>query len=276
MIQKEAVEYLKVYREHPEWWLQYLRRTREKEKTAEILTSIILNSVLPREKINILDVGAGDGTISIRLNRNLADEFSQVLCTLVEPSHGLIRETQKKVAGEGLHGKFHIINAPWEEVSIPARFHVVFAVNSFYGMNLAITPHPLDRMIQHTSPGGLIILVAQSKEGTYRKVQRKFFKVQDSVPPVNVDLIKEWLTQRNLHWEEKEFVSILDLKELQYSTDIPEILRPLISLILKEPVQKASPERRRQILSILRQYFVEHEGKTGLSIINKVLQLTDE
>jgi len=89
---------------------KFLSWTNEKQKTAQEILKIVGD-----KKDSLLDIGAGDGT----LTRLLADNFDHV--TAIEPSSSLF-ETLKQTCN---HDKYTLVNQPFESVSLEKKFDVI-------------------------------------------------------------------------------------------------------------------------------------------------------
>jgi cyclopropane fatty-acyl-phospholipid synthase-like methyltransferase len=154
--QKSGFEYKNKGTETP--FETFLRYTNEKEKSSELLASIL--SLVP--KTSILDIGSGNGQYLEQTLSNIKDSADSSL-TLLEPSSDLIKQLQARFGGSLVT----IIHSSIDSFSTDEKFDVVLASHLFYHIPRPEWPAQLLKMLSFLKPEGKLIVVLREKDDAY-------------------------------------------------------------------------------------------------------------
>ena len=151
---------------------KFLAHTNEKK----ILLSEIVSEIEKRQVKSMLDIGAGNGLLSIPLSKHVVEYLA------VEPTDSFV-ETLKSAGLETIHGSF--------PMSIVKRFDMVLTSHSVSFLRDRVEAF-VRSAFEHVNESGVLLIVTYSgKEGPWGELIRKLDQEQS---PIEFIEYKELLT----------------------------------------------------------------------------------
>jgi SAM-dependent methyltransferase len=250
----EAEEYQRVYCEHPEWWLAYLRSTDEKDHTIRVLWEFLQGLLEERPSVRILDVGAGTGVVAIALAEKLRQRGQCAAVDAVEPSPMLRDLLVRNFAAAGLADCLRQCSADrFESVRLPTEsYDLVLCIGSIYGISrTAQHPCPLDRMAHLLSPRGILVLVLQTEDSPYKRLQATLLAGRYLQPLLFSAEIDRWLACAHgvTLLLREEFRASLELRVPANPAGTSSLDAELLSLIAKAPFGNLNREAQLRTLA---------------------------
>ncbi len=233
------------FQRHWDWWLAYRRSSDEKQLFVSKLAELIQEHFPDREPIHILDVGSGEGSLVISLVHELIPSYPEIQVDCLEQSSTLFRMLKNKLLGSPLQSKTTPYQGQFETFTPDLKYDVVLALNSVAGMDPA--GEPLEKLFAATSSSGLLILSAQSESGPYLQIQQTLAKQ----PIMTAESLRLLISKLN-RWVAEERVAATLLLGIQ--PDGTDTRVQNLSLLLREPFETASSERRGQLMDLLKQH----------------------
>jgi SAM-dependent methyltransferase len=175
---------------------QFIKKA-EEDIVAQVGEHII--SSLNKKKIDVLDVGPGEGSLSIQLVSQLSNSHEVSSYTGVEISDEMIKalESKKDKFAENAH-KLNLIHGDAEEVSYSQSFDLITSLNSWYGL----APEAVKRLKQNLSGNGLLAILISSRESITVDLTEQFadsmFAAED---------LKDWFNKSGVGYEEVKLTS---------------------------------------------------------------------
>lgn len=185
VVGKDSIFYLT----HSNSFEKYISWSNEKPKIAETILAI-----LEDKKDSLLDIGAGDGT----LTRLLETRFAHI--TAIEPGAHLFDELIKTCSST----KYNLIHLPFEKTKIEEKFDIILASHSFrYISNPFSEIYRIKNLLKNS---GSVLLVDLTQDSDYWKFYRRYEKYvrgENSAAPVVFDynyLLKEIFNVKEVYF----------------------------------------------------------------------------
>jgi 2-polyprenyl-3-methyl-5-hydroxy-6-metoxy-1,4-benzoquinol methylase len=261
----ETKEYTRLYIEHGEWWLDYLRATDEKINTTRVLKGILGERISKSvNSFRIIDVGAGEGTPTLSLLSEMNVDIKNISIDFLEPSPllRLCLETNKeKQKLERLNSK--TIPTVFQLCYRDEQYDLVLAINSLCGFVDHEFTH-LQRLLAMKKPKGLCVIIMQSREGQYKKLQESINRGKYSFPMLDAEELAKRLFQMDVNYYDQEFESKVKI-DLPRGNNIDDY--GVLNLLVKKSFRLLNDYEKESILQLIQQT-IDYRG--CISVVNKV------
>ncbi|MCH7826563.1 MAG: class I SAM-dependent methyltransferase [Bacteroidetes bacterium] len=265
LLEDEINEYTRIYIEHGEWWLDYLRATDEKIATSNVLWKILSKKLTFRnEQFRILDIGAGEGSPTLMLLHKLNDKNSTGI-DFIEPSPFLRRELKINLLKKRVPAiNYRIIPKTFQDFEGENYYDVILAINSLCGY-MEGDLYQLERILKMLKPKGICVLILQSRYGEYKKVQKLINEGKYLSPMLDAEELEEMLT---IHTISYSFTSFKARLVIDLSKDCIVKNNGVLSLLLREDFSHMLKQDKKRSLDVLYNYIIAE--KYNLEIQNKI------
>ena len=258
MKQTEANEYYNIYFRHGEWWLSYLENTDEKARTLEVLLPLLLPLLNGRETIRVLDIGAGNGVLSIKLSGDFLKQGLQVELDAVEPSPALSEELMRNVQEAKLSDCLrHCFRERFEKIVLPEEsYDLILCIGSIYG--IAQTDEgtsPFGNMAKLLLPDGFLVIIVQTEQSPYKVVQRKLLESRYGSVLLSAQKVREALghvASAEIVYDDGFSGSLYIELPGASSAGVPLSTTHILSLLAKKDFSRLTSLERQDIVSTVR------------------------
>jgi SAM-dependent methyltransferase len=268
LLQDETSEYTRIYVEHGEWWLDYLRATDEKIVTAGVLLELLSDRLTPRnEQSRILDIGAGEGSPTLMFLDRL-NEKGHLEIDFIEPSPRLRTALKGNLDVREFRGvSYSIVPKIFQGFECGDRYDVIFGINSLCGF-IGWDLYHLKRMLHMLKPNGICLIVLQSRKGDYKRIQEYVNRGRYLNPMLDAENLEEMLLAASISHRSRSFKACL---LLDVSWDGGGNYDGIISLLLRQDFAlMANPEKARALDRI---HTYMGSERASLEIQNKVFMV---
>jgi len=154
-------------------------------------------------KVNILELGAGEGSVSLGFLQKFSKTKTIKKYTAIDLSPHLVDLLEKKEN----HFKRYVQDVYFEcfdaeEYKPREKYELILALNSFYGISFTVIP----RLFPHLQTEGIIAVLINSQNCLTLDLTRKF-----SEPMASAEDFIGWLDRKNIHYK------VYDLKTKRLS-----------------------------------------------------------
>jgi 2-polyprenyl-3-methyl-5-hydroxy-6-metoxy-1,4-benzoquinol methylase len=167
------MEHVKVVFDNAEWYLKGWRHSiRIREETVKDL-------VRDREYKRILDIGCGDGSISIPLLR------PGVQLTLLDISDSMLVHARHRIP-PGLESAVDFVNQDFLEASLPVGYDLILCIGVF--AHVGSPSAVVEKIGNLLAPGGCVIAESTDPHHVVTRVARAYSKVRELLTPATYEL----------------------------------------------------------------------------------------
>jgi len=271
LLKDETNKYTRIYIEHGEWWLDYLRATDEKIVTSNVLWKILSKKLTFRNKqFRILDIGAGEGSPSLMLLNKLNDNCSTGI-DFIEPSPFLRWELKKNLLKKRVPAmNYRIVPKTFQNFESENYYDVILAINSLCGY-MEWDLYQLERILKMLNPKGVCVLILQSQNGEYKRIQKSINEGRYLSSMLDAEQLEEMLTIHTISYSLTSFKAKL---MIDISRDNILENNGILSLLLREDFSLMKEQNKKKSLDVLYD-FIEGE-KSNIEIQNKVFIINYE
>lgn len=246
-----------LYNNYREYFLSFLARTNQKQRTNEHLLDYLslyspqtIDIINQRKKVRFLDIGTGTGKLFIPLVASLGDRID---CVVKEPNLGMAIT---------FFFNYMVEDLPYQRLTLDHneslniqenKFDFVLASHSFYYLH--DWDDALKAIYNSLVPGGAACIVMSSRENDLFKLREEFFPILHNISPKSAENLTNVLGEIEIPYETHIIDSRVDLTP-DINDDITHlredgILKPsldsLISFLLRTDYTKLSMEEKERV-----------------------------
>lgn len=170
---QNQIEHVKAIFDNAEWYLKGWRHSiRIREETVSDLVG-------GREYKRILDIGCGDGSISIPLLK------PGVRLTLLDISGSMLAKARQRIP-PGLESSVDCVNQDFLEASLPVGYDLILCIGVFAHV---VSPSTVvEKIGSLLAPGGCVIAESTDPSHFLTRMGRAYSKVRELVTPATYQL----------------------------------------------------------------------------------------
>ena len=258
-----------LYDRDREYFLSFLARTNQKERTLEHLDDYLeeytpqtVGAIRKGRPVRFLDVGAGTGRVTIPFISSLEGSID---CVVQEPSIGMMVNLFLRYLSEGLpYERLTLMHKKEPDYELD-KFDFVLASHSFYYID--DWEGTLQAIYDSLVPGGAACVIMSSMAGELHKLRSMFFPKLFGFEPKSAEDLADVLDGIGIPYDAVAIDSKMDLKPEQ--KDEIKILREdgvwrpslesLFSFLLRTDYSKIPAEMQEEIKDFV--YGKAHRGR---------------
>ena len=257
----EHADVRSLYDKHWNWFLTYLRHTDQKANQRQLILNEIAARFAGRESLRVLDIGAGDGTLSLELAKLLAGVYTSLSYDALEQSAALFRILRNRT---GSVSSVNALHANWETFATDKPYDCIICVNALAAMDPK--NEPLKKMMGFLAPGGLLIVIVDSDAGSYTQAKVEFH--QKRYQPLTAERLEPALNQLGRPYETKTISSKLVLAIPGESKGL-DAAQDLLSLIVRQPFSQLPEDERERLSRIMKKHVHREDAGAYLTVVDK-------
>jgi SAM-dependent methyltransferase len=250
-----------LYNQQREYFLSFLARTTQKDKTIEHLLGNLpvyspqtTTAIEEGKQTRFLDIGSGIGRVLIPLVVRLGDRIN---CTIQEPNLGMAVNFFLNYLVEDLHYRRLTINHKETFDYAQEQFDFVLSSHSFY--YLPDWEDTLRVLYDSLVPGGAACIVMGSEQSELIKLRREFFPILHGESPKTAEDLEVVLEKAGIPYKVKPIHSRIDLapdigedgRHLKESGTLNPSLESLFSFFLRTDYTKLPPEMQERVKRVI-------------------------
>lgn len=242
------------------WYDTYIKYGNEKDSEAKILRSLFNTKFNPRQSINVVDIGSGNGLLSGKIITDLSEIYPQnhLNYTAIDNSEKLLKIFTENCQAKSDKIKIQtVLQDFFADNKDVGRYDYAIAAHSMYRSDLI----PSVQTIQTTlSDEGKAFIIRSHPDSLMNYFRDKYHTETDSLKSLHPtrtymipDLLKQALEQEQINHK---------IIEVPYQIKLPKNLTDLkniLSFIIDAPIERLHPENFQALLAD-----VERLGKDGM------------
>lgn len=237
----------KKHRDYAKPFRLFLSRTNEKD----VLVFQILKCCRISKTSRILDIGAGDGSLAVKL-RPYVQRY-----VAVEPNPLLAKRLRSM--------DVEIVNSSWQNASVDGLFDLILAVHvlTYFPKNQFFTL--IEKMRNKLAPGGrLVILSVDQNRGSWRAIHTFLYELLGIKKRHTSELLIKKLKRHSIAFR-------------RFNTDVRAATIPEMIKILEFDFQDY-PARFKRSVSILARHLKKYQrgGAVTLSIVHQMMVIDNK
>ncbi|MBW2982547.1 class I SAM-dependent methyltransferase [Candidatus Woesearchaeota archaeon] len=245
-----------LYNEQREYFLSFLARTNQKQRTVENLADYLpvyspqtVEAVKKGKRVKFLDLGPGIGGVFVPFTGSLGDKID---CVIQEPNLGMAVNFFFNYLMEDLpHQRLRIENKEVFDYDSEG-FDFILSSHSFY--YLPEWENTVQKVYDSLVPGGAACIVLGSRESNLIELRAKFFPELYSAAPKTAEDLEAVLDSMKIPYKSSLVHSRIDVSDgVDFEKSLKRVgtwepsLDSLLSFMLRTDFTKLNPEMQKRV-----------------------------